>query len=479
MDMNTVSSSNQTGFSGSRHLLRLENLPVELTNEILSNLDVESLVEVSLTSKHFHRIIHANRAAILLPILNRDFSPIDHLFRVFDLCSAAFFATPGLDFPVNSWDSGYESSNASADEQLALHPLSLVSSRDSGYDSGDSNHDGKNVGGKDVASTLTSKKTTGTTISGRDESSVRHQRLNHQYPGPVVFKILLTVKQWEREFHRLRFYNHPQHSRILQAHELERLRHGLYAWWKYHHQRPRYFHYYGHAAALLFARQLPTSKLHELRDMWATIRAAVSREVCPSVSTVLEQSGDTLTVEEASRIGWDSHDDDKGHIPESIMSLRPEDVLHLLVHRHRYTTKDSIVRFVAARLSSMHRSHNTSSRNISEIVGTNDGMDNLIQAIVMILRERWRKEKERALLLLFPEDDEEEEGGMDLEEEGDDNEEGDTGETATGARRNCYNEDAIYYFFHPHGCFPWRSGGILDHEWAGTESLRGMFSDRV
>jgi hypothetical protein len=55
--------------------------------------------------------------------------------------------------------------------------------------------------------------------------------------------------------------------------------------------------------------------------------------------------GKLLTREEGARVGW-------GDVPENLdivdtmMKLRPEDVLHLLVYRHRYATKASVVQFV-------------------------------------------------------------------------------------------------------------------------------------
>ncbi len=97
-----------------------------------------------------------------------------------------------------------------------------------------------------------------------------------------------VIRRWETEFPRLRFACVPQHSRSLHPHELRRLRVGLYFWWRF----ARAFH--GPApcvdssseARRAFVRRLSTTQLHEVYDMWETIRKAVGRRVCPSVSVV-------------------------------------------------------------------------------------------------------------------------------------------------------------------------------------------------
>ena len=109
-----------------------------------------------------------------------------------------------------------------------------------------------------------------------------------------------VVRRWEAEFPRLRFVCVPEHSRILHPHELRRLRRGLYFWWRF----ARAFH--GPApcvdssseAQRAFVRRLSTTQLHEVFDMWETIRKAVGWRVCPSVSTVrgLGVSDESLVV---------------------------------------------------------------------------------------------------------------------------------------------------------------------------------------
>lgn len=97
-----------------------------------------------------------------------------------------------------------------------------------------------------------------------------------------------TIKRWETEFPRLRFAEVPDHTRSLRSHELCRLRRGLYFWWRF----ATAFH--GPTPCLdnspqerrVFMRQLSITELHEVWDMWQTIRRAVARKVCPSIRAV-------------------------------------------------------------------------------------------------------------------------------------------------------------------------------------------------
>ncbi|KAK0708989.1 hypothetical protein B0T26DRAFT_654380 [Lasiosphaeria miniovina] len=341
----------------------LEALPVETINEILSNVDDDSLIQVMRVSKYLRKIVQTNWADILRPIIERDFSPAEAFFRVFDVCSS-----------------------------------NLVSAFDLFHD-GDVRFGGQLMCRRSPEEGLTR-----------------------------VLKLCRTIKQWEVEFQRLRFVYHPQHSRTLRPHERQRLRQGLYTWWRF----SRYFHssYHFEGTEDLhrfwlrrpespdvrcnFVRKFSTTQLHELFDMWQTIRAAVSMEICPSIVHVREQ----LSRAEAARIGWgDPIEND--HILATIMKLCPEDILHLLVHRHRYATKTSVIQFV--RLSNPF---------------IEDSIEMFTQAIEVVL---WEREK------------------MLVAENGDDALEPDM-------------------YFPSSSGFPRRYGGIIDHRKAATERLRATYS---
>lgn len=158
-----------------------------------------------------------------------------------------------------------------------------------------------------------------------------------------------SVKIWEGEFQRLRFYCCPEDCRALGEHELRRLRGGLYVWRRF----ARCFHgqrMWGGGGGDVqqwscVMGKLSMTQLHELNDMWETICAAVGRDLCPSVPAVRLLLDNE---EAASRIGW-GDTPENSLILSTIMRLSPEDILHLLVYRHRYATKASVVQLIRMR----------------------------------------------------------------------------------------------------------------------------------
>ncbi|KAM7208588.1 hypothetical protein V8F20_001011 [Naviculisporaceae sp. PSN 640] len=320
----------------SRELL---DLPIEILNAVLSNVDMETLFQMSRVNKLFNSIVAAHWPSIMHPILERDFTPVEPLFRVFDVCS-------------------------SKESVTALDR----------FDDGDVYIEGKLVAAK------------------KNTNGVTRLSLND---GLAVFKVCLAVKRWEREFARLRFAGHPEYTRTLRPHELERLRLGLYVWWRY----ARCFHApfcfsdesggsgYGFEDQRLFwlrrphvspdircnfMRQYSTTQLHVISDVWDTIRSAVGREVCPSIVAVREPDYEMSTAE-ACRIGW-GEPIENDVILATMMKLSPEDVLHLLMFRHRYASKASLIRFIRLKSPDIEQSIETFSEAIMRTICERQGM---------------------------------------------------------------------------------------------------------
>ncbi|KAK3943545.1 hypothetical protein QBC46DRAFT_34873 [Diplogelasinospora grovesii] len=272
--------------------LTIEGLPIEVLLDILSHLDIGSLTTISHTSQRLRATIIANWNAILLPILQRDFSPVGSLVELLEL------RTSGNKVPPTA-----------SCRDVAI-PVD--------------NH-------KDIPV---------------------HQLLARLSPisRQCTLKVCLTIKGWEREFQRLRFAWHPEHSRCLFEHELERLRQALYTWWQF----ALYFHYEveenldGSATRTHFIRRLSTAAIHETLDMWMTIEAGLLAEVFPSVQRVEKLSGGTLTTAEAARLGW-GEEYESSIIVATVMRLPPDDLLHILVYRHRYATKASMAQAIRLR----------------------------------------------------------------------------------------------------------------------------------
>ncbi|KAK4164999.1 hypothetical protein QBC43DRAFT_288211 [Cladorrhinum sp. PSN259] len=166
-----------------------------------------------------------------------------------------------------------------------------------------------------------------------------------------------VVKLWEGEFQRLRFFDLPaEQCRSFLPHELQGLRQGLYIWRKYalrFHQgkgkRNRNVLWLKDIEdRCKFMRQFSAAQLDDAGEVWHIVKLAVGREVCPSVKSVMKQSGNTLRRAAAERIGW-GEGAENDHILSTIMRLLPEDILHLLLYRHRYATKTSVIQFARMR----------------------------------------------------------------------------------------------------------------------------------
>ncbi|KAK3997160.1 hypothetical protein QBC44DRAFT_230201 [Cladorrhinum sp. PSN332] len=170
-----------------------------------------------------------------------------------------------------------------------------------------------------------------------------------------VLNFCRVVKLWEGEFQRLKFFDLPaEQCRSFLQDELRRLREGLYIWRRY----ALHFHAGERNGNVVwcgdcedryrFMRQFSSGELSEVCDVWRVVKAAVGREVCPSVEKVIEQSGNMLSIAEAERIGW-GEGTENDHVRATILRLLPEDILHLLLYRHRYASKTSVIQFARMR----------------------------------------------------------------------------------------------------------------------------------
>lgn len=397
MSSAVISQRHAAGQQLGRPTLHFEDLPVETMIEIISHLDFDGFYNMLQVNKQVKSVIESYWSSIIPGIIEQEFSPAEGFIHAFQtVVSPDKLSHGGFSFDLD-------------------HVLSRPQKQD-----------------------------------------FRRQLLSSYSPAPSTSKgvhpllhFCRIIKRWEMEFPCLRFWNHPEYSRSLRPHELARLRQGLYVWWQF----ARRFHGGGsmdHAypnpppgavsrsysssssssnyeARRAFMRQFSTAQLHEIYDVWETIRAAVGREVCPSTLAVREWSGDTLTRAEAVRIGWgDPIEND--HILSTMMKLAPEDILHLLVYRHRYATKGSIVQFVRLRHPTYVVSFSPLRKSLlTKLPRIEDSIETFSVAILDMLHER----------------------------------EGELG-----------SEDL-------HSClsgFPWRCGGIIDHELAELEELRAVYN---
>ncbi|KAL1862884.1 hypothetical protein VTK73DRAFT_6585 [Phialemonium thermophilum] len=273
----------------------LECLAPEILCQVFAYLDIQSLLNLSNSSLIFARIFKQNWGAILFPILDRDFSPLESLLRRPELFPEEF------DIPRSAWVRRrvYFAGRLVCEESSKglLPPIRY------------------------------------------EQKHVKH-----------LVRFCKVVKGWEAAFPRLRFAQRAQFARTLRCHENQRLRSALYIWWRYaimFHQDP------GSAGLWMrtsrrpdvhcnYLRTLSTAQLYELQDFWETIRSAVATDLCPSVPLVLRTAGKWLSSTEASRLGWGNLAEND-MIVSTVMRLLPDHLLHFLESRHVYATKHSLI----------------------------------------------------------------------------------------------------------------------------------------
>lgn len=228
--------------SEARGPLELQSLPVEMLTKVYGYLDIKHALRLARTSKLLREVYESNSIYILGPILMREFSPLDGLLRLTDV------ARDGLEVPHSPWFT----------RRICF---------------------------------------AGRPISDADTSAAVPGIQIRQKHMPEIMKLVRAVSRWESAFPRLRFAELVEERRTLRPHERERLRRALYSLWRYansyHQHRDDYYvpHSWvrGHGqaeAGLSSLRSLSTLELYELQDLWKTIRAAVTTQLCPSVSVL-------------------------------------------------------------------------------------------------------------------------------------------------------------------------------------------------
>jgi len=286
--------------------LTLQDLPVETIIEILQNLDISSIASVSIISKRLKRIVETNWIIALRPVINRDMTPIGPFLHVLRVCDSKVMMPPPAKFSFKISDEEVLSTgeqSASDDDDSTSGGEEEDDDEDSSLEDGDSvdetdvetDSDDDTPGSIDDA--LAIKINSARAEGGTCSTGVLPDHWASGLSYNTVMRVCRFIKAWEQEFHRLRFAC-LHHRRTLEQHELLRLRHSIYVWWRYA------CHFHDRACAvdseednvdnpiarMDFVRQFSTSELHQIRDMWETIKSAVGREICPSIAAVRRQS---------------------------------------------------------------------------------------------------------------------------------------------------------------------------------------------
>lgn len=298
----------------------LEIMPVELLVQIFTELDLEDALALAKTSLLLARVFKDNWNSILLPILSREFSPVESLLRI-----------PHPDYedrPLSAWH-----------RPRTYFGGILIS--------------------KEEIKEVDDKK------AFPDGKALPELRFERKHMGTLIRRCRV-VKKWEYDFPSLRFSEHDFKRRLLKPHENERLRHALYAWWHYawlfhrDHEGPSWARSRGMPDIRCNnLRQMTTLQLYQLQDLWKTLRAEVSR-LCPSVSKLLREEvtdlpaffimslltgwqGDHITPDYAERVGWGDGDQNR-RIVATFMKLAPDGLLHLCSDPQLTASRESLIR---------------------------------------------------------------------------------------------------------------------------------------
>ncbi|KAI8260893.1 hypothetical protein K4K58_001605 [Colletotrichum sp. SAR11_239] len=207
---------------GGGKLEGLEGLPLEIIFDIYQQLDVRSIFSLAKVNTLFHGLLKKNRAVILLPVLQREFSPFDELLQVYTASDqdlgqygdtfqprrVVFRRFPGDVSGVTLSQGGIRSDSAPSPEQVLFTRIL---------------NNGKSLS----ATTLPAPRSVA--VNDGDFDS--------------LLKYCLVVRRWEELFPQLHWFSNPEDCRQLKDTEKFRFRRALYRWWLYafyfHGELPR------------------------------------------------------------------------------------------------------------------------------------------------------------------------------------------------------------------------------------------------
>ncbi|SPO05631.1 uncharacterized protein DNG_08318 [Cephalotrichum gorgonifer] len=304
--------------------IKLGDLPVEVRLDICRHLDIESVFNLAQTSRSFNAIIKSNKVNLLLPILQRDFSPLDELLQVFT-ASADDFYTPSYTY----------------------QPRRIVFLRPGGKTAivlAKGGFSPPEPTGED-ANGFTQVLKTGKPGHGSNELPIQTVILDSS-DLDSLFKYCLTVRQWEELFPHMRWIKEPAYCRFLAPHERHRFRRALYRWWLYafyfHGDLPR-----PHGAQpVAFAddlricqmRMYSTGELVEMLDLLAVVFHLVQHYICPTLEQNPAEDPWAASQVADAEVCW--NDPSRlGRIIRTYAKLDPKELIHYFESIYNYPKK--------------------------------------------------------------------------------------------------------------------------------------------
>ncbi|KND92701.1 hypothetical protein TOPH_02620 [Tolypocladium ophioglossoides CBS 100239] len=307
----------------------LAGLPVEILLDIYQHLDLGAISELSATNRSFYSFFKQRKTTILLPVLEREFSPFGELLQVYTASANDIDVTGGPYKPRKVIFKRFAGDHGFVLSQGAQPPLVPCESSRNGFTP-------VTRGRRPVAS---------------PESTLNTVVLTERDLDPLLRQCQL-VRQWEELFPQMRWFHQPENCRFLRPHEHIRFRRALYRWWLYgiyfHGElpRPRVGHPEPHVDDVRTSqmRYHSTGELLELMDLLETIKDVILHYICPRLDPSQYQSFNPPPLVEAVgrsqslATSW-SDQSRWGRIVKTYAKLGPEELLYYFDNIYSYPRK--------------------------------------------------------------------------------------------------------------------------------------------
>ncbi|PHH77812.1 hypothetical protein CDD82_3346 [Ophiocordyceps australis] len=302
--------------SNSTKTTSLASVPVEILLEIYRHLDMDSVFNICLTSKSFQAFFEQRKALVLIPILEREFSPFSELLQVYtasptDVDIQSQRCKPRrIAFRRFIGDQGIVLNHVPASQPVYSekhgHDLYAV------------------VGCPSRNSQIPTRETKTTFLS---ETDLR-----------PLMRMCQLIRKWEELFPHMRWFREPGNCRFLRAHEQFRFRRALYRWWLYgiyfhgDHPRPRIGlpQPFASDARISQMRIHSTAELLELMDLLETVKDVIFNYICPRLDPEHQNPWDSqpyLYRAQSLAISW-SDQSLWGRIVKTYFKLGPGELLY-------------------------------------------------------------------------------------------------------------------------------------------------------
>ena len=245
----------------------LTGLPVEILLDVYQHLDLDSIFHLATVNKSFFNFFQKRKASILLPVLSREFSPLDELLQVYTASADDLQMDGGLYKPRRIVFKRFagDSGQVLAPQNDLLLPL-LSHGPPDGF-------------------TRVSKvgRLPSAPASGFKSVVLTEVDLD------AIVRSCKLVRQWEGLFPQMRWFQEPENCRTLRSEESFRFRRAFYRWWLYgiyfHGDLPRprigLPEPYIDDVRTSQMRYYATSELLELLDLTETMKDVILHYICP------------------------------------------------------------------------------------------------------------------------------------------------------------------------------------------------------